>query len=343
MPQLTLHHYNYPIRTISSRRPDATLPAQPFPFLRLPSSIRRRIYIFAGLFSGFKIHMNYEPPEDDEELWNPEIEPFCTQFLSYKNIDEIPQQNDISPWSLELSHFIEGPLPYPRIMLDRDVLVPGADDSDDEDDRYPEEEQYQRRHPLPFQLLYVSRKVALEVKKLFWSENFFTIARPDIGGLSFLHSLSPLSLRFMTSLSIRLNYWGNKWEWNDGERFGREVPDCHVGCPTYGQQDKIAMPRIPKETIAIKEWRELCTHLANTITPGSLQLWVFCDVEDEQAAWLVLERLHRLPLLKECGIRLGYEPSQRLISLATATVRHLTQVPPPNGTPFPFLKLPFVS
>lgn len=332
MSQITLHRYGFPIRTTTSRRPNSALPTQGFPLMRLPYSIRRRIYILAGLFSGFKIHLNYEPPEDEEFE-----EPFCTQFLSCANLEDLPQQDEVTPWSEQLSHFIDGPLPHPKIMLDRDIWWPST---------YPPVPpiDHHKYPALPFQLLYVSRQMSIDVKKIFWSENYFTVAQPDIGGLSFIHSLSPIALRSLTSLSVRLNYWGSKWNWHDGLRDSyRDKPPCHVCCPSYGFQDPIRVPRTREEKKLMEEWNKVCNHLAKTIRPGVLKLWIFCDVLNQEAAEMILKPLSQLPTLRECGIRLSYAPYQgTLEDLATETALRLTSVPLSSSKPaFRFLDLPF--
>lgn len=338
MSQRTLHHYKYAVRTTSSRRPGNALPTTPFRLLDLPFSIRRRIYIFAGLFSGFRIHLNYEPPDDEDYC---EIhEPFCSQFMSSPNLADIPSQDAISEWSEQVSHFIEGPFPCPKIMLDRDICIPDSESSK----ARQQDPCFERSatEGLPFQLLYVSNRVALDAKTIFWSENYFSIARSDIGGLSFLEKLSPFSLRLITSLSIRLNYWGNKLIWQDGQRCGPEVMECHPGCPPYGLQDAIGLHPNKIAKNLTEEWERICNRLAKLIPPGVLRLWVFCDVTDIDNAKVLLSPLLQLPLLRDCGIRLRYDPQEENLRIFSEEMTlRLTTPKPVDESKFTFLELPF--
>jgi hypothetical protein len=79
-------------------------------FLHLPYSLHRRIYEYAGLIEGLEIYLNYLAPDPAE---------ICPQSYLGSDLGTISPQDDISSYSESVSRFLDGPLPWPKIHLNR--------------------------------------------------------------------------------------------------------------------------------------------------------------------------------------------------------------------------------
>jgi hypothetical protein len=294
MIQHTLHKY------FPSRRPFAAAPKTTF--LRLPFKVRREIYLLSGLPTDITIYLNHIPSSNGH----------CIQEYDPHDRENWPIEPDITPRSFSLSHFLDGYLPLPQIHLNRHC---GCIDH-----------RSNARHdasnwwclckcpPLPWQLLYVSKAIEVEVSSIFYSENHFSIFRDSLGGLSGLNSLPKAALREMRNLSICLNYFDRDSSlvgtrhFGKGRQFGPESWDvrCHATCAASKQQRLFSKAKRHHEMSSIHELQELCLVLKHHIQPNQLKLSFTCDVADIEIAEEVLRPLSELPLLRECTIRLDF-------------------------------------
>ena len=300
MRQTTLHNYGFPTSSRLPYAPNDDTNHGKNMLMSLPPELRRKIYIYAGLFSGFDIQLNYEPPDEDEI-----DEEFCTQYLSRSDLQDIPQQREIKPWSEQVSHFIEGPVRYPKLLLDRSIRPPLPSDSERLGDFA-----FKQNQALPISLLYVTQEIAREVKKLFWAENHFSLASSDIGGLGIFNILPTIALSNFTALSIRLNHWDEEVIRADARRSLEPAP-CHAACPSYGHEGPLCVPKNKSEKLTMSKWSDVCRRLAIYSKPKQLQLWVLCDVADVTSAKAWLSPLAKLPLLAACSIRLRGDKEDR--------------------------------
>ena len=190
-------------------------------FLNLPYNLLLRIYLYTGLLSESVIHLNYIAAEENE----------CT--LAYVGVDpeEYPAEQDICARSQSLSHFLDGPLPWPKIYLNRRCPCMEI---------HGQYYDWCKCDALPYRLLYVSRFVAEEVSSIFYSENYFSVCRSEIGGLSVLLSLPPKAIGWITSLSIRLNICGCPGYETSLNSFKSDREDhqlnCHLICRVRGYE-----------------------------------------------------------------------------------------------------------
>ena len=189
--------------------------------------------------------------------------------------------------SKSLSHFLDGPVPWPKIQLNRHCTC--LEDGD----------AWCECSAFPYQLLYVSKAIANEVSAIFYSENYFTVFRNSLGGLSVLGSLSHKALSQMTSLSIYINIVEeDEREW---------IFDCHVMCSVSKMSTAFRKERHWDETHSIKEWQRLCKILRPNIKPNRLKLFLACDMADIELSDEFLQPLLETPTLqlRECSIRLA--------------------------------------
>src|SRR6187402_82475 len=141
---------------------------------KLPYAIRRSIYIYAGLRSKSVIYLNYQSNDEQPEM--------------YEGLDPRrwpAKETPVTLQSLSLSHFLDGPLPYPEIHLERWCGLCSPEDCE--------------CSILPYQLLYASKLIGDEVSSIFFSENYFSIYRNGLGGLSCLRTLPRRAISCMTS------------------------------------------------------------------------------------------------------------------------------------------------
>jgi hypothetical protein len=191
-----------------------------------------------------------------------------------------------------------------------------------------------------------SRTITEEVEKIFYFESRFRICRRGLGGLSGLFSLRPIALSWISSLCIRLNICDCSYVPTVCDSRDHFIHDdiCHRLC-VRGYEELLRRPRLRSEVKAVQrmvEWKQLCHRLAASITPNQLGLCVICDVADIETAKEIIEPLSKLPVLRECTLRLGMGPCQEWLQyLVMATVLEMTrQSSEATRSPFPFLDLP---
>jgi len=280
MVQRALHEY------FPSKRSCGGAASPRITFLHLPQDIRRRIYLDAGLVSKYPIHLNYLA----------EGEHSCVQDYDpdYPELWPVEDEDQITDRSRSLSHFLDGPVPWPKIQLNRHCtcLEEGAP--------------WCECDALPYQLLYVSKAIVNEVTAIFYSENHFTVFRNSLGGLPALGSLSRKALSQMTSLSIYLNFVKEderEW-WTPGRH---SFPQCHAMCSASKMNWAFRKERHWDETVSLKEWQRLCKILRPNIKPNRLKLFLACDMADIELSEEFLRPLLQTPTLqlRECSIRLA--------------------------------------
>jgi len=195
--------------------------------------------------------------------------------------------------------------------------------------------------PLPNALLRVSRVISNEVLSILYSENLFRVCRSNSGGLASLLTLSPAALRYITSISIRLNACPciPCHQCPVQSQIETRCSECHGTC-RLGRDSPISQDQ-PDYLIYLTEWKELCRRLALYACPRKLRLSAVCDTLDYATAKIITEHLLELPQLAECSIRLGQTPDSGLRYLAQETVYQLTRksIHNPNQS-FSFSALP---
>jgi hypothetical protein len=330
MVQRTLHNY------FLSPRPVRAAPKTTF--LHIPVSVRREIYLLAGLSTNTIIYLNY----------NSSSEEHCIQEYGSFDPEHWPPEPNIRPRSHSLSHFLDGHLPSPQIRLNRHCVCAdrGSNFTRNANGRWCS--YVCTCAPLPWQLLYVSKVIADEVSSIFYSENHFSLFRDGLGGLSGLNSVPKYALAKVRSLSICLNYFDADPSNNfKGRDFGPRSWDvqCHSTCAASKQQTLFSKAKRHDEISSIKELHQLCQLLQTYIPSNQLKLSFTCDVADLEIAEEVLHPLSHLPRLRECSIRLGFLHSSTspeaipfLQSLAKSQANALVQ--PDIPIPFNFTALP---
>jgi hypothetical protein len=119
------------------------------------------------------------------------------QFRDSLDLDSVPPDDQVSKYSQIVSRFLNGPMLYPDIQLERRCCPSyfyfkcfyGVE----------------FRELLPNQLLDVCRTLSNEAKHIFYSKSRFSICRSDPGGLSSLFTVKPQAISWISSLCIRLN------------------------------------------------------------------------------------------------------------------------------------------
>lgn len=275
-------------------------------FHHLPYDIRRRIYLYAGLLYNSRICLNYMDSSTEQSP------------LAYDGIDPEywPTEERIIAKSQSLSPFLDGPVPSPKIHLNRCCVV---------DTCLETEWDSCTCEALPSQLLYVSTIISEEVLSIFYSENHFIVYQRALGGLSCLQSLHFSALSRMKSLSIALNISDSQ------SRPHFVIPDqCvdrHGICDSrHGTPVRLAKSHHLRPLV--KEWKQTCQLLTSHIQPNHLNLSIICDVADFESADEIARLVSQLPVLRECGIGFGppmfYDLETNLQQLARQTVDKVT-------------------
>lgn len=187
-------------------------------------------------------------------------------------------------------------------------------------------------------LLLSCRAIYAEVSSLLYSTNMFSIRYSDNLSLAPLRNLLPSSLSNLAHLRIILSAascydtkpsisaYKVRDDPDDPDRCCNgwiNVDGSSEGCrnkhdpPLHGDH--------PQTQQVLAEWSSTVDYLASHISPGILNLAVVCDLsrDDTDTAMQVLQPLHRLPLLKNCHIRLCEYPSATLMRLARDTALQL--------------------
>ncbi len=109
MPQLTLDSFVLTIRPCG--QPSISHATS---FLDLPYDIRRRVYSYAGLSipRSQPIWLNYLAPLQDND------DDDCPLSHLGVELEDIPAEQDVSPYTQSLSRFLHGPLAHPSPHLD---------------------------------------------------------------------------------------------------------------------------------------------------------------------------------------------------------------------------------
>jgi len=298
--------------------------------LRLPYDIRKRIYEYAGLYSGKSFNLNYDVP--------PWLADSVRTDLSFDDLAppddyaEDEEEEEVSEYSKRISRFLDGPVPNLSIKLQRRELYCCEDYEDEEDgacdcDFDPSS--------LPSQLLDVCRAISREVEHLFLSQNRFYVSSSDTGGFSGIFSLTPRGLGSLTSLTVNLN-----------------MCNCFIAgntdmsaCPVHRDDEPLCKPvhksiftsaTFRHRSKMMVEWKKLCQNLAASITPHQLELVILCDSVDIKTAKQIVDHMLYLPILRSCVISFSMKPGTgELRELARNTALKLT------GRSFAALDFPF--
>jgi hypothetical protein len=322
MVQPTIHRY------FRSQRPTQAFPKETF--LGLPFSLRRKIYLLAGLPVDSTIYLNFIPSSEEH----------CIQEYNPLDIEHWPTEPNIRPRSHSLSHFLDGYLPSAHIRLNRYCVCADYGSKATRNANGSCSDNVCTCTPLPWQLLYVSKTVADEVSTIFYSSNHFSIFRESLGRLSGLHSLPKWALAKMRSLSLCLNYFDP-----DPIQYFKERYWCHATCAASHQHRLFSKAKAHDEASSIDELEHLCQVLRTHIQPNQLRLSFTCDVADIEIAEEVLRPLSQLPHLRECSILLGFQHSptdtEQIPLLQELAKKHVTHLMKPSiPTTFDFTAPP---
>ena len=268
-------------------------------FTDLPFVIRRRIYIMAGLVRVCPISLNTEGAQADRAKYLEECKYWWLFDEGHRSID----MDKLSSYRCFYRH--------KRFMNETINVSAGGIDC--------------ICTPLPYALLRVSHVISNEVLAILYSENLFRVCRSDSGGLTSLLTISPAALRYITSISIRLNACPciPRHQCPVQSQIETRCSECHGTC-RLGKDSPISLNQ-PDCLIYLSEWMELCRRLALYAYPRKLRLSVVCDTLDYATAKRTTEPLLELPQLAECSIRLGQTPDSGLGYLAQETVYRLTR------------------
>lgn len=277
-------------------------------FLSLPYSIRREIYILAGLsrFCPFAIITEQEAssratPPQHQHQWPPP--PPGIQRRSWRDCI------------------------YPKLAFGHSGRV-----SDSEPGCYCPK--------IPKQLLLVSKAVYNDTCDILYGENSFIVRAHEAKALNILKSLSIHAIHVMRYLMVRLNCWPCR-RGHHRANFSRrlcmtcQTPIASSDCPLRtGDSESEDM---------VQSWFEVCQILESNLVAGRLTLSFICDVDDMEIAKRILEPLENIPRLRSCDIRLGRKRNDDLRSLARKTCLKLTaanQLPEHGSSHVSFADLP---
>lgn len=291
-------------------------------FLDLPYTVRRQVYIKAGLIRICPINMN------TENLDNTAFVQHCLDWVSNSiSWDDADDTSEFYMASLTRCR-------YQGLMTDNRRLFPNENGFDCICPR------------LPMALLLVCRNIHNEVFKILYAENKFRICQTQPRGLTPLLQLSPRVVSHLRTLSIRLNRCcctrDSPCQLRPSHRVDEQYcMSCHTGCRGGEDTPLRLLPKsasIPQQDI-LSLWKPAVHHLAKNIEPDRLHLSVICDCADEATAEYIAQRLiMELPRLAACDIRLGQWPSTAQSDIAMRTALQL--IGKPSKESFPFLKLP---
>lgn len=322
----------------------------------LPFDIRRRIYQYAGLVDGMVIDLNYMVPKAEEcrklDSMNDVDKPNCdmpyhgthgTSEGTYDDLDLYPetfsfwdsnqfeQLPTISKYSRSISRFVDGPVSHPYIRLNRPCQCGRLQIDEESLDLVSGDDGPVKPgcscDPLPSELLYVNPRLTKELTALFFSQSHFRNRKSDLGGLSTLLSLSPLSFTWLTSLSLRLN--SKKCNLSIEQCALRHHRDSQVSIckASYYFMGLLSKSTTRQDKARVSEWERLCSYMAKYITPNRLRLSIIAEVSDIEAAEEVVAPLLRLPVLRQCCLFLSEDSKMCMVRLARQTVLEVTGSP----------------
>lgn len=162
----------------------------------------------------------------------------------------------------------------------------------------------------PHNLLFTCRRIYEELTPIAYSRRDF-LSYYKTFSLSSLQNLNALGMRHMRDLTVVLY---------------QEI--CHHAVSCMKDQhhpfDMCNKSRIPpgpgismvQGRTVFEEWRQASEKLSAFITPGQLRLKLLCDAADFMTGQEVVASLMKLPVLKDCTIRLGSPDTPGLGELA---------------------------
>lgn len=171
-------------------------------------------------------------------------------------------------------------------------------------------------------LLLVCRTLYYDVCNIIYTRNHFVISRISPGGLMGVFNLGATALGSLTSLTISLNE--RKASCQD-----KGYEGCFYDCEKCVECMRDTTPKLlgcvsRHDKSIIREWSNLCEHIARFITPSRLRLCLVCDVADFETAQRITQPMLNLPILLACSIRLSTNSNPALRSLAKSTACRLT-------------------
>ena len=275
-------------------------------FLDLPYNIRRHIYILAGLVRFCPIDLNFEGT--DRKSYIAERRLLRESIQADGTLEVLPEEaGRDAPFS--------NLLPKGCVHLFRKYLL--SDDYIGFQDCICQ--------PLPYGLLFVSRRIHDEVSRVLYSENSFSISRSNRLSLQPLESLSSRALAALKTLTIRLNCTTCIETHHCVDPPGRCA--CHPSCNRQGRHDGLIDHTDNRGRAVIKDWKRTLEKLAPHVQSDRLTLAVVCDVKSLSVGKEVVQPLFMLPALKHCSIRLNPKPGCRLRSLAESAALRMTKPP----------------
>jgi hypothetical protein len=174
---------------------------------------------------------------------------------------------------------------------------------------------------IPKQLLLVSKAVYNETHDILYRENSFLVRAHEAKDLAVLKTLSSHSIHVMTRLMVRLNCWPCR-RGHDPANF--TLGRCLVCQTPMSTSDSPLRAGNSETEDMAQSWAEVCIMLESNVTVGRLRLTFICDVDDIEIAKRIIRPLEKIPRLKSCGIRLGRNRNDELRSLARTTSLKLT-------------------
>ena len=191
----------------------------------------------------------------------------------------------------------------------------------------------------PYHLLLLCRTVHQEVTKILYGSNYFGISREPPEGLGMLEKLSPLALRSLRALVIRLNDCSPDGPADDDDdcrctnwAFSRSHPRHPVSAP-LGNVSRI-------DRGVLKQWKRICSLLAAHVPAHQFNLYVICDCKDIETAKEVARSMKVLPTLADCAIRFAIDRRMELSDLAEKTVWQLLRPMGPMTSSSRLMQLP---
>jgi len=188
-------------------------------------------------------------------------------------------------------------------------------------------------------LLLVCRTLYHDVCNVLYGRNHFVISRISPGGLMGVFNLGATALGSLTSLTISLNESKAACQDRGPEGCSHDCEECVEGMRDTTPTLLSCVSRHDKSII--REWSNLCEHIARFITPSRLRLCLVCDVADFETAQRITQPMLNLPILLACSIRFSTNSNVGLRSLARTTACRLTGRSRPSSSPPLLPHLPY--
>jgi hypothetical protein len=126
-------------------------------------------------------------------------------------------------------------------------------------------------------------------------------------GFPGLLSIKSTAPSWLTSLSIDLSIYecvSDAATDNFSGGCSRHLPECYIP----GSQKFVQSAVLYRKYKEMIHWKALCLHLAVSITPHQLKLWIRCELDKIETAEEIISPLKALPVLRSCGIRFNSDP-----------------------------------